>query len=130
MKTPAPPSPGISVELVAAASNVGFRVTLGVRGNSPELGVFINAETSADQPLLLAAISPSADPFVANGCVWALDGAQACIPFVFSRATYNVLHEGELGADAGTVLYQGHAYRIQAQWDGFRPVAVAVKVPR
>lgn len=116
------PSPTVSTVMLAMASKLAFRVVVGARGTLPELGVFVDADTSADQPLRLAAEGGAK---VGGRCEWALDGTER-VPFVVTRTTYNVLHEGEPGRFASEVLYQGRAYRIQAQWDGHRPVAQAV----
>ncbi len=119
-----PPNPGIPEILLLVAAKLGYAVTVGARGTGPELGAFIDA--NGERPLILAA---GDGPFAAGGCGWAFD-APGCIPFVFTRETYNVLHFGQLGAVDGTILWESRIYRIQATWDGFRPVAKAVVVSR
>jgi hypothetical protein len=119
-----PVSPGIPAILLATAAKLGYRVTLGARGSAPELGVFVNADTGADQPLLLVDDPDDDKPVV----LWALVGAPSCIPFVFDRLTYNVLHEGVHADGIDLLEWQGRSYSIGATWDGFRPVAQAALV--
>ena len=119
-----PPNPGINAILLAVASKMGFIGTVGARGAQPELGVLVDATTGAEVPLYLVGAGGAE-------CAWATDDAArkaGCIPHLMSRATYLVLHEGVLDAVGASVIWQGRSYVLQATWDGFRPVVVAVAV--
>ena len=125
----APPSPSLSAELLATASHMGFKPTVGSRAGAPELGVLVDPRTGAESPLLSVADSGG------SGSAWAVplghDAEQdACIPHLMTRETYLVLHEGVLAGPSPQwsmgVTWQGRLYRIKARWDGHRPVAQAV----
>jgi len=118
-----PPNPGIPSLLLAVASKFGFKVITFRELPLAELGVFID-DAGAEVPLRLCAEVGSEKSARAE---WRLEG-EGCIPFAFDRATFLVLHEGTIGEDGNTVEHGGQLYRIEAQWDGYRPVAHAVAV--
>ena len=113
MRSP-PLVPEVSPELLALCARYDFHPV-----GSQAMGIFRDTE-GRERPLLLTALSPR----IAWGAAWMLEGHAACMPFIFDRLTYHVLHEGV--AEREAIVWQGRQYQIAAAWDGLRPVAVAM----
>jgi hypothetical protein len=114
-----PPRPGLTAILLTVAAKFGYRVT--TRDTTSELGCFLNGT------------EPCALVMVGSPVTWALVDTppRDCPPYLVSRSTYEILHEGTLNPD-GSIAYRGQSYcvhaLVQAVGSSFRFVAEAIAV--
>ena len=120
---PDPPVPVVPAVLLAAAARLGWRVVTRTPSGA-ELGELYDPTTGAARSLVLGRGES------VSAVVWALCDTAAAPPLgalLLSRQTGDVLRGGTSGAD-GSVLYQGHTYRLRFGFNGAQWTADALAV--
>ena len=84
------------------------------------LGTFSDNSAGSQHLILVSGATP-------GSVEWAIAGElpKGFAPFLFSRETYDVMHNGTLGEN-GIINHKGTAYRVTLWFDGLRFVAEAV----
>jgi hypothetical protein len=122
-----PPNPAVNAELLARASTLRWVRQLEQTQTAPELGVFFSDEAWLELALVMVADDSRAIEGVHNRCRWEIVRSAGClVPFLISRATFAMLHEGALGDNPDAFYAQGRAWRLEARWNGTVNYALAV----
>ena len=97
-----PPNPLTPAALLAAAANMGWIVIDPKAG----LGTFSDSSASSHHLILVSGAAP-------GSVEWAITGVlpKGFAPFLFSRETYDVMHNGTLREDR-SINHKGTAHRV------------------